>query len=193
MYKLNRLHRWYCQSEHWRRTTQAKTLPWALDGVQLGDTVLEAGPGPGLTTDWLRHRVKHLECLEKDAALANSLSLRLANTNVHVQCGDATAMPYQDCQYSSVVAFTMLHHIPTTELQDCFFAEAYRVLKPGGVLAGVDSLPSVLMSIFHIGDTMTLVRPAALNERLMSARFKAMQVESGADHFRFWARRPLEL
>ena len=35
-------------------------------------------------------------------------------------------------EFSSVVSFTMLHHVPTVELQDRLFAEAFRVLRPVG-------------------------------------------------------------
>jgi len=85
----------------------------------------------------------------------------------------------------------MLHHIPTPELQDRFFNEAYRVLRPGGIFAGVDSLPSILMSIFHIRDTLTLVAPDAIVQRLTSAGFGDVQADVGTDRFRFSARRPL--
>jgi SAM-dependent methyltransferase len=103
-----------------------------------------------MTTDCLRNRVKNIECLEIDPALANSLGHRLLNSNVHVQQGDATAMPYSDCLFSAVVSFTMLHHVPSLALQNQLFAEVYRVLRPGGVFAGVDSLPSTLMRIIHL-------------------------------------------
>src|SRR6516165_7436715 len=52
--QMNRLHRWYCRSSRWKRTLDNNILPWALSGIQLGEQVLEVGPGPGLTTDWLR-------------------------------------------------------------------------------------------------------------------------------------------
>ena len=98
---------------------------------------MEVGPGPGLTTDWLRSRVKRLTCIEMDSALANSLRSRTANSNVTVECGDAAAMPFTDDVFSSAVCFTMLHHVPSTDLQDRLFAEVYRVLKPGGVQPAV--------------------------------------------------------
>lgn len=167
-------------------------LPWALSGIELGDAILEVGPGPGVTTDWLRQRTLSLECLEKDLSLADALKTRLAGTNVHVRCGDATAMPYEDRRFSSVVSFTMLHHIPAVALQDRLFCEALRVLKPGGIFAGVDSLPSLLMRVFHVGDTMVPVDPGRLPERLQFAGFTGIQVESSAGRFRFSARRPAE-
>ena len=189
---MNGLHRWYCRSDHWRRATHGAMLPWALQELDLGDAILEVGPGPGVTTDWLRQRANSLECLEKDPVLAGTLRTRLAGTNVSVRCGDATAMPYEDCRFTGLVAFTMLHHIPTAALQDKFFSEALRVLKPGGILAGVDSLPSLLMCIFHVGDTMVLVDPETLPDRLRSAGFTAVRVEPGAGRFRFSAKRPAE-
>ncbi len=189
---MNRLHRWYCKSGHWKRTVEGQILPWALHGIDLGESVLEVGPGPGVTTDWLRYRAKYVECLEIDHALAASLERRFSASNVIVRCGDATKMPYEDGHFASVVSFTMLHHLPTPDLQDRFFNEAYRVLRPGGIFAGVDSLPSFLMSIFHIRDTLTLVVPNTITQRLTSAGFAGVRVGVGQDRFRFSARRPLD-
>lgn len=188
---MNRLHRWYCQTGHWRRTVENQILPWALEGIDLGEAVLEVGPGPGVTTDWLRHRAKRLECLEIDPGLAGSLQHRLSATDVTVRCGDATGMPYEDGRFQSVLSFTMMHHIRTHALQERFFREAYRVLRPGGIFAGVDSLPSTLMSLFHIGDTLTLVPPDRIVRRLTSAGFTDVRVDVGSSRFRFSARRPV--
>lgn len=188
---MNRLHRWYCKSDHWKRTVTNGILPWALDDIELGKSVLEVGPGPGVTTDWLRHRAESLECLEIDPILAHSLQSRFSETNVMVQCGDATAMPYAGCRFTSVLSFTMMHHILTPALQDRFFCEAYRVLQPGCAFVAVDSLPSLLMSIFHIRDTLTLVDPDTVATRLESAGFIDAQVEIGSGRFRFSAKRPL--
>jgi hypothetical protein len=40
---MNRAHRKLCSSEEWAQTTKDRTLPWALEGVELGDDVLEIG------------------------------------------------------------------------------------------------------------------------------------------------------
>ena len=47
----------------------------------LGDDVLEIGPGPGLTTDLLRVDLVKLTAIELDPALASALSDRLTGTN----------------------------------------------------------------------------------------------------------------
>ena len=164
-------------------------LPWALQGVDLGDSILEIGPGPGVTTECLRRRARTVECLEIDPALADALRQRFSAANVTVRCGDATAMPYEDCGFDSVVSFTMLHHIPTPDLQDRLIREAWRVLRPAGIFAGVDSLPSPLMSAFHIGDTLTLISPETLLARLTAAGFKDAQMDIRSGRFRFSATR----
>jgi hypothetical protein len=51
---MNIIHRWLCRSVSWRQNLEQSLLPWALEGIDLGSDVLEIGPGPGLTTDWLR-------------------------------------------------------------------------------------------------------------------------------------------
>jgi SAM-dependent methyltransferase len=86
----------------------------------------------------------------------------------------------------------MLHHVPSFTLQNQLFAEVYRVLRPGGVFAGVDSLPSTLMQIIHLGDTMVAVDPATLDGWLESAGFTSIRIELGVRRFRFSARRPFD-
>ena len=189
---MNCLHRWYCRSDHWRRTVQGQILPWTLNRIDLGDMILEVGPGQGVMTDWLCCSVKSVESLEIDRDLANCLQRRFAGSNVNVRCGDATRMPYDNCLFSSVVSFTMLHHIPTTELQDRFFHEAYRVLQPGGIFVGVDSLPSILMTIFHVRDTLTPVAPHTLAQRLESVGFTETYIDTKSGRIRFSAKRSVD-
>ncbi|HLI62442.1 MAG TPA: methyltransferase domain-containing protein [Terriglobales bacterium] len=185
---MNRLHRWYCRSTYWNRTIDA-LMPWAVSNIALGDQVLEVGPGPGLSTNWLLLRSKHLTCLEIDWELARLLQERLAGLNVTVLCGSAIRVPFQDCSFNSAVCFTVLHHISSPALQDRLFAEMYRVLRPGGTFVGTDSLGSLRMSLFHIFDTMVLVDPATMPARLQAAGFRNVEIETRRERFRFLARR----
>lgn len=186
---MNRFHHWYCGTERWRKTVEQR-IPWALGGVELGKNVLELGPGPGLTTDFLRTRVERLTALEIDPRLAEPLRLRLRGSNVEVVEGDATSLPFSDQEFTSGVSFTMLHHIPSIELQDRVLREVWRVLKPGGFFAGADSRQSLLMRLIHLGDTLAPIDPDTFGMRLEAAGFRVRRIEKQDRAFRFQAQRP---
>lgn len=187
---MNRLHHWILNSEYWKRTVTDEIVPWGLEGVTLGDNILELGPGPGVTTDLLRRAYPHLTCVEIDARLANGLRQRFADQAVSVVTGDATALPFPDNSFSGAVAFTMLHHVPSPRLQDRILAEVCRVLRPGGVFAGTDSRWSLMMPIVHLFDTMVLVPPDTMAARLHAAGFAEVRVELAKSRFRFFGRKP---
>lgn len=187
---MNRIHRWYCRSDIWKKALEEEILPWALRGASLGGNILEVGPGPGLTTDLLRRRYDQITAIEIDRKLADSLRTRLEGTNVRVIEGDATKMPFADNSFSGAVSFTMLHHVPSHELQDRLLAEVYRVLKPGGVFIGTDSIGSLAFRLFHLFDTMVIVDPNSFGRRLESLGFTDVSVESARRMFRFCAKHP---
>jgi ubiquinone/menaquinone biosynthesis C-methylase UbiE len=188
---MNRIHHWICRSRVWRLAV-GKLVPWTLGNADLGQHLLEIGPGPGLTTELLRQRVPRLTAIEIDATLAASLRDKPQFTNVRVVEGDATRMPFTDSAFTAAVAFTMLHHVPSPELQDRLFAEVFRTLQPGGTFLGTDSVASWILKLLHIHDTLVLVDPAKLPERLEHAGFRDIdvEVETAARRFRFRARKP---
>ena len=187
---MNRFHRWYCRTGHWRHAIQDQILPWALRDVDLGDHPVEIGPGPGLTTDVLARRVPALTAVEIDVDLATRLRERFAATNVTVEHADATVMPFADGTFTGAVCFTMLHHVPTAELQDRLLREVRRVLRPGAVFAGSDSRPSVVFRLAHLADTMMLVDPDRFADRLTAAGFENTEVQTAKSAFRFRATVP---
>lgn len=186
---MNRVHRWFCRSSFWKKALDEAIIPWALKGLDLGEDVLEIGPGPGLTTDILRQRCNRLTSLEIDPELANPLKRRLEGTNARVVEGDATRMPFEDQSFSGAVSFTMLHHVPSPELQDQLLTEVYRVLKPGGTFAGTDSTWSAGFQLFHLFDTMLIVDPNSFGRRLEAAGFTEVKVSEAKRAFRFRAKR----
>jgi ubiquinone/menaquinone biosynthesis C-methylase UbiE len=187
---MNRIHHWLCRSERWRKELAANVVPWVLGGVTLGSNVLEVGPGPGLTTDILRSRVAALTALEIDSGLASSLEARMRGGNVTVIQGDATAMPFENAKFSGALCFTMLHHVPSPALQDTLLSEVFRVLQPGGMVAGVDGLTSTYMKLIHVFDTLVPINPATFKGRLQAAGFEDILVEANPTRFRFRARKP---
>lgn len=187
---MNLAHRWLCRSSYWRNAVETYIFPWVLDGLDLGTNVLEVGPGPGVTTDLLRRRVEHLTCVEIDRAFADSLSLRMSGQNVTVVRQDATGMSFPDATFDGAVCFTMLHHIPSEALQNRLLSEVARVLRPGGVFVGTDSLYSRSFRLLHLFDTMVVVDPSTFPERLRKAGFADVQVNVLKPYaFRFRARK----
>ncbi len=185
---MNLVHRWLCRSGKWKFAVERYIIPWVLEGVDLGSDVLEIGPGPGLTTDVLRAKVPRLTCAEIDRNSARKLSNRLAGTNGTVLNEDATSLSLPDESFDTAICLTMLHHVPSASLQDKLFAEARRVLKPGGVFVGVDSLPSRSMKWLHLFDTMVLVDPTTLAPRLERSGFDDVRVDVNPYAFRFYGR-----
>jgi SAM-dependent methyltransferase len=153
-------------------------LPAALPAEGLGDDVVEIGPGPGFTTDVLRTHAGRVTAVELDPSLAEALATRLAGTNVDVVHGDATALDLPTGRFTGAASFNMLHHVPSSAAQDRVFAELARVLRPGGVLAVADSIPSDGLNAFHEGDTYNPIEPAALPDRLARAGFVAIEVRT---------------
>jgi SAM-dependent methyltransferase len=187
---MNLAHRWLCRSVYWKKAVETYILPWVLDGLDIGANVLEVGPGPGVTTDLLRGRVERLTCVEIDREFADSLSLRMSGTNVTVVRQDATAMSFPDAAFDGAVSFTMLHHVCSEAMQNRLLAEVARVLRPGGVFAGTDSLYSRSFRLLHLFDTMVVVDPCAFPERLRKAGFDDVQVDVLKPYaFRFRARK----
>lgn len=184
---MNRLHRWYCRSGHWAREVRDRVLPWVLADAELGDDVLEVGPGPGRVTELLQGRIRRLTALEVDEALADALRRRFDGTNVDVRHGDGTRMPFADRAFSGAVSMTMLHHVPSSDLQDRLLAEVHRVLQPGASFVGCDSRTSTFFRLAHLGDTLVPVEPAGFAKRLERAGFHDVRVDANARAFRFRA------
>ena len=169
---MNEQHRVLCASDMWARVVKEQMLPWVLARHRrraLGDDVVEIGPGPGKTTDLLRTMTARLTAVELDADLAGRLAARFAGTNVEVVQHDATALPFADGTFSAGVCFTMLHHVPTVELQDRLLAELVRVVRPGGLVIGSDSVASDGARRLHADDTYNPIDPDELPERLRRA------------------------
>jgi SAM-dependent methyltransferase len=140
-----------CGSDEWREMIRDVILPWALGDTDLGDDVIEVGPGYGATTDVL------------SAAVARLTSVEIVNA-------DATSVAYPDERFTGAACFTMLHHVPTVALQDQLFGEIARVLRPGAALVASDSLGSDELAAHHTDDTYNPVDPATLPDRLCGLR-----------------------
>ncbi len=175
---MNEAHQ-MCGSDEWRQAMREVILPWALGDTDLGDDVLEVGPGYGACTDVLSVAVPKLTSVEIDPELAAMLRERFADVpSVEIVNADATTLAYADGSFTGAACFTMLHHVPTDELQDRLFGEIARVLRPGAALVASDSLGSDELAAHHADDTYNPVDPASLPDRLATAGFSGIDVRT---------------
>ncbi|VVJ15370.1 Uncharacterised protein [Amycolatopsis camponoti] len=172
---MNLIHRKICSSEKWAATVEERLAPWLKDR-DLGDDVLEIGPGFGATTKVLLDAVPKLTVLEIDPASTELLRAKYGDRAEVVE-GSGAEMPFADRRFSAVVCFTMLHHVPTRALQDAIFAEAARVLRPGGTYCGSDGQLNFRFRLLHIGDTMNVIDATTFPGRLEKAGFAQVSVD----------------
>jgi ubiquinone/menaquinone biosynthesis C-methylase UbiE len=192
---MNVIHHLICSSRRWSRRAEKELVPWCVGGLELGDDVLEVGPGFGATTRLLVRKLEagtgHLTALELDAGYCRRLRSELGDA-VEVIQGDATSLPFDDGRFSAVLSFTMLHHIPLHEQQDRVFEEVARVLRPGGVFAGTDSVGTGwLFKLIHVGDTLLPIDADEMPQRLQAAGLAEPLIDRANGTFRFRARKPL--
>lgn len=187
---MNENHK-HCGSDEWRALVRETILPWALRDVDLGDDVLEVGPGYGATTDVLAESVPKLTAVEIDEELAAMLTERFAESGaVLIVRGDATALDFPDGRFTGAASFTMLHHVPTAEMQDRLLGEVARVLRSGSMFVAGDSLASPELKDHHQGDTYNPVDPEQLTGRLEAAGFTEVSVRTNPFGWTAQARKP---
>jgi SAM-dependent methyltransferase len=184
---MNRSHIEFLASPQWASMLRTDLLPWIEAAGNLGDDVLEIGPGPGLTTDMLRTRAVRVTAIEIDPTLADPLKQRMEGTNVVVVCGDAADSGLESDRFSAVTSFSVLHHIRLAADQDRLFSEIGRVLRPHGIYVGTDSLDTDAIRSGHQDDIFTPVDPDTLSHRLLRAGLTVTHLDRGDYQFRFVA------
>ena len=187
---MNQMHLEFLASPEWAQMLETDLLPWLLEVADLGDDVLEVGPGPGLTTDLLRQRTSTVTAVELDADLSAALAARLAGTNVEVIHADATESGLASNRFSAATCFSMLHHVPSAQIQDRLFAEVHRMLRPAGAFIGTDSVDAEPIRQFHVDDVFVPVHPDTLGTRLERVGFTNVGIDVGDYQVRFHATKP---
>jgi SAM-dependent methyltransferase len=94
-----------------------RRLARELHGIQ--GPIVEIGSGPGFLAEAIP------DVVTSDIAFDRSHRMQL----------DGTRLPFPDGSLGAVVMVNVLHHLPSVEL---FSREAYRCLRPGGVVAMVE-------------------------------------------------------
>jgi ubiquinone/menaquinone biosynthesis C-methylase UbiE len=144
---MSRFERAYCCSSVWRSSSSA--IARELGAQRLGHDVLEIGAGSGSLAQQLLSDSPELAwtAIDIDPHMAQAAATRLRGfAGASVKTADATAMPFPDDSFDSVVSCLMLHHIVDWERA---VAEVARVLRPGGIFVGYDLVRTPLASLFH--------------------------------------------
>jgi ubiquinone/menaquinone biosynthesis C-methylase UbiE len=145
---MSRFERAYCCSSVWRSTSSG-AIARELCAQRLGHDVLEIGVGSGSVAQQLLSDAPELAwtAIDIDPQMTQAAATRLREfAGASVRTADATAMPFPDESFDSVVSCLMLHHIIDWERA---VAETARVLRPGGIFVGYDLTRTPLASLFH--------------------------------------------
>ena len=126
-------------------------LPFILDvlaSTPIGlseQTVLDAGCGTGSCLAELRGQIGKLHGRELNTGMHQVARKRFAaDPDVQIDQGSITELPYANETFDGVICNQVLHHLDHAESEDAsaadfpnvssFFSEAFRVLRPQGVL-----------------------------------------------------------
>lgn len=173
-------------------------LPWILQDVQPSGEGLEIGAGVGALTAQLLTLYPRFRMVatDTDAELVGMAEQVLSSfgRRASVQRADAVALPFPDGRFDLVLSAAMLHHVIEW---DKALAEAVRVLRPGGKLAGYDMSDNAAGRLINLGERRgtTLLRPAQLKTALSRLGLTDLQTKTAlaGTVMRFSARKPAAL
>jgi ubiquinone/menaquinone biosynthesis C-methylase UbiE len=147
--------------------------------------VLEIGAGSGAMAAELLAMFEDITmCVtDYDDAMVAAAADRLAIFGDRVECrqADATALPFADDSFDTVLSWIMLHHTMAWERA---LAEAARVLKPGGRLVGYDLLASRPFELLHQaeGEEHQMIRRGQLEPALRTLPLEDVRLHVGFGH-----------
>ena len=95
--------------------------------------VLDLGCGEGSGLGFLRQRLPHAAFTGVDFSFAKVRHMARAYPETSAVCADATRLPFGQESFDLVMLRDLLHHVDFA--RETVVAEAWRVLRPGGVLA----------------------------------------------------------
>jgi SAM-dependent methyltransferase len=169
---------------------EADWMPWLLDGVDLGDDVVGLVAGPGPTVPLLRAPGRRVTAAQAVPALTAPLAERFAgDPDVDVVDADPLTLPFPNGWFSAATAVLWLHHVPSADEQNRALAEVLRVLRPGGVLAGLNPLDGPHFRRLDTDGSCAPIDPLTFADRLRRAGFVDVSVTVWS-FVRFIARAP---
>lgn len=121
-----RMERHYSPGRTWEATARA-----LIGLLNLGD-VLDIASGDGVLAELVGAHSRSVTCLDRSRTVLEAARQRLSSrSNVAFELGDMHALPFADDSFDHVF---LMHALTFTHQPDQVFAEAVRVLRPGGYL-----------------------------------------------------------
>jgi ubiquinone/menaquinone biosynthesis C-methylase UbiE len=148
--EASRLQSGWFQLEHAR--TQELILRYLLPAP---GTVIDAGGGAGVYACWLAARgyqVHLIDPVPKHVEWARAASSEQPDSRlVSAEVGDARHLQHTDNSADAVLLLGPLYHLVEREDRVACLREAYRVLRPGGMVwgVGISHFASLLDSLAH--------------------------------------------
>ena len=102
------------------------------DYAKIGDRVLDSGCASGRLFGVLQE--KNVEYFGIDISEKLIDIAKKTYPEANFQVGDALNLPFPNNYFDKVFSVSVLHHIPSKELQMQYLKETHRVLKTGGLL-----------------------------------------------------------
>lgn len=140
----------------WFQLERARTQELILRHLPAAPaTVIDAGGGSGIYACWLAargHRVHLIDAVPKHVDKARTASERQGEHPLaSAEVGDARRLPHPDGSVDAVLLLGPLYHLVEREDRLACLRDAYRVLKPGGMVwgAGISRFASLIDSLTH--------------------------------------------
>jgi len=102
-----------------------------------GMEIADVGGATGAYSFWLAgmgHRVHLLDLAANHIELAKQKGLEKGVALASYECADARELPYDDNSMDIVLLMGALYHLHSSRARNKCLSEAYRVLKPGGLI-----------------------------------------------------------
>lgn len=175
------MERHYSPGRTWEATTRA-----IVHLLQLGD-VLDIASGDGVLAELLAPQARSICCLDKSRRVVEAGRKRLRDfSNVAFEPGDMHELPFTDRSFDTVL---LLHALTYSNQPELVFAEAARVLRPGGRLLAVTLKQhrhkNLVAQYDHVnlGFTASQLRKFCTASRLSASRIQVSAIEKRSPNF----------
>lgn len=166
--------------------TAAELTARFVDAVDAGPemTLLDVACGPGIVTAGIAAKARTVVAFDLTPEMLQQARERCTKaglTNVSFERGSATALPFPDNSFNSVVTRLSIHHFNVPRL---VLDEMFRVLKPGGkfviadVISSADTAESDLHNAIEVLRDPSHVRMLPVVELTSMIRDAGFSIES---------------